>query len=359
VAFARSDGDRRASDAHLRKLRGKVVPLPQPAPPAAQPDPREQAEPLRSHDAAITETGRHPAVQPSPRSAEGAVFETGRHPTAVRPDATGRVTPGAQGAAKPLVLASHCLRRELAPAAPAARAIQLIAVAAGLTGVVGTWLLCGPRGLGLPVGGALLALAALAAMPMPYPARAMSLATVAGSVFAVVAWHRADRASDLEPVVLGLGVVVLAMALLFRSWHRASWLARALVAVGLALCAGWLWSSQALQQLLVLDSRFQAWFGPVLCVPFALLLLLSLLAFMDSRSTGACALWAALLLLWYGVHDWAALAVRYWPAGASRPLLERVPAEVAVTWFSAPLFAAVLAAALAQLLAVATADEPE
>jgi hypothetical protein len=209
------------------------------------------------------------------------------------------------------------------------------------------------------VGGALLALAALGAMPMPYPARAMSLATVAGSVFAVVTWHRADRAADLEPVVLGLGVVVLAMALLFRSWHRASWLSRALVGVGLALCAGWLWSSQALQQLLVLDSQFQAWFGPVLCVPFALLLLLSLLAFMDSRSTGACALWAGLLLLWYGVHDWTALAVRYWPAGASRPLLERVPPEIAVTWFSAPLFAAVLAAALSQLLAVATADEPE
>lgn len=194
---------------------------------------------------------------------------------------------------------------------------------------------------------------------MPYPARAMSLATVAGSVFAVVMWHRADRAEDLEPVVLGLGVVVLAMALLFRSWHRASLLARALVGVGLALCAGWLWSSHALQRLLVLDSNLQAWFGPVLCVPFALLLMLSLLAFMDSRSTGACMLWAGLLLVWYGIHDWAALAVRYWPAGAARPLLERVPPEVAVTWFSAPLFAAVLAAALSQLLAVATADEPE
>jgi hypothetical protein len=111
--------------------------------------------------------------------------------------------------------------------------------------------------------------------------------------------------------------------------------------------------------LLVLDSRVQAWFGPVLCVPFALLLLLSLLAFMDSRSTGACAVWAGLLLLWYGVHDWAGLAVRYWPAGSVRPLLERVPAEVAVTWLSAPLLAAVLATALAQLLAVAAADEPE
>jgi hypothetical protein len=287
------------------------------------------------------------------------VFETGRHAAVSRADTTGRVTPSAQAATKPLILASHCLRRELAPAAPAAQAIQMLASLAGLTGVIGTWLLCGPRGLGLPVGGALLALAVLGIVPMPYPARAMSLATVAGSVFAVVAWHRADRAADLEPVVLGLGVVVLSMALLFRSWHRASLLARALVGVGLALCTGWLWSSQALQRLLVLDSQVQAWFGPVLCVPFALLLLLSLLAFMDSRSTGACALWAGLLLLWYGVHDWAGLVVRYWPVGAARPLLERVPAEVAVTWLSAPLLAAVLATALSQLLAVATADEPE
>jgi hypothetical protein len=65
------------------------------------------------------------------------------------------------------------------------------------------------------------------------------------------------------------------------------------------------------------------------------------------------------VLTWYCAHDWTALLVRFWPAHALRPLLSRVSPEVAVTWFSAPLFAAVLAAALSQLLAVATADEPE
>ena len=362
VAFARSDGERRASDAHPRpKLRAEVVPLhprtaQDPLPPeseSARPGPSS----ARARDVAITETGRHPAVKLP--SAEGVISETGRHATVARGDATARVTPSGQVAAKPLVLASECLRRELAPATPAQRGVQLLAVAVGLIGMVGTWLVSGPRGLGLPVGGALLALSVLGVVPMPYAARAMSLATVAGSVLAVVTWHRTERAQNLDPLILGLGVVVLAMALLFRSWHRASAHARVLVGVGLALCAGWLWSSHGLQRLLVLESNVQAWLLPVLAVPFALLLLLSLLGFMDSGTTGGCALWAALLLVWYGVHDWADLAVRYWPVDAVGPALARVPAEVAVTGFSAPLFAAVLAAALSQLLAVSSADDSE
>lgn len=296
----------------------------------------------------------------SPRERGVAITETGKHPTVARSDAMARPTPSAQFAApRPLILASQALRRELAPASPAARPVQVLTAVIGLGGLIGTWLLCGPHALGLPVGGALLALAVLGLVPMPYPARATSLATVSGSALAVVTWHRVERANDLEPLVLVLGVVLLASALLFRGWHRASLLARALVGIGIALCAGWLWTSQALQHLLVLESQVQAWLQPVLAVPFGLLMLLALLAFMDSRTTGGCALWGALVLGWYCVHDWAALAVRVWPAHSIRPLLSRVPPEVAVTWFAAPLFAAVLAAALSQLLAVATSHESQ
>jgi hypothetical protein len=215
-------------------------------------------------------------------------------------------------------------------------------------------LVCGPHGLGVPLGGAFLALLVLEVVPMAYQARAAALVTVAGSGLTVVTWHRLERAGHLEPLVLMIGVTALAMALFFRSWHRASLLARALVALGIALCAGWLWMSGALQQLLVLESHWQAWLPPVLCLPFAVLLLLSLLAFMDSRTTGSCSVWAGLLLGWYTLYTWTELLSLYLPLRAQEFDLGRVHPEVAITLLSAPLFATALAAGLAQLLAVST-----
>ena len=117
--------------------------------------------------------------------------------------------------------------------------------------------------------------------------------------------------------------------------------------------------SGALQQLLILESHWQTWLPPVLGLPLTALLLLSLLAFMDSRSTGSCGAWAALLLGWYALYTWTELLGLYWPVQASSFELSRVPAEIALAVLSAPLFASALATGLAQLLAVATATEVE
>jgi hypothetical protein len=299
---------------------------------------------------------------PTAADADPPVPEPRTTPTghaAVRLAEGTRLTPSAQSAGRPPVLASEALRKDLAPATPAGPQVRRVIVALGLGGAAAAIALCGASGLGIPLGGAFLALAVLGFVPMPYQARAAAVVTVSGTALAVVTWSRLERAADLEPLVLLIGVLLLSMALLFRSWHRASLLARALVALGVILCAAWLGMSDGLQKLLILDAGWQRWLPAVLPLPLAIVLLLSLLAFMDSRSTGGCTAWASLVLGWYALHVWAELIPIYAPARARGFALDRGAAELAVTVLSGPLLAVVLAAGLAQLLSVATAAEPE
>jgi hypothetical protein len=254
------------------------------------------------------------------------------------------------------VLASEALRKDVAPATPGARPVRGVTALVGVLGV-GIALLLGSRqGLGIPLGGAFAALALLGLAPLAYAARAAAVVTIAGSGLAVVIWGRLDHGSQLDPLVPMIGCSVLATALLFRSWHRASVLARALVALGIALCAGWVWLSGALQRLLVLEGHWQSWLPALLVVPLVILLLLALLAYMDSRSTGACALWSALVLGWYALFAWLDVIELAWPDRSAQAEWHRVAPEVAIMLVSGPLFAIALALGLAQLLAVATAS---
>jgi hypothetical protein len=191
---------------------------------------------------------------------------------------------------------------------------------------------------------------------MTYLARAAATVTIAGSALAVVTWTALQRVGRLEALVLTFGVMVLATALLLRSWHRASLLARALVTLGIAVCSAWLYASATLSRLLVLEGGWQEWLPPLLVTPLPVLLLLSLLAFMDPRSTGGSRSWAALLLGWYGVHTWSELARLASAPTANRFDLQSVPAEFALTLLGAPLFEAAVALGLAQLLASVSAE---
>jgi hypothetical protein len=229
-----------------------------------------------------------------------------------------------------------------------------------LVGVLGlgiALLLGRMQGLGIPLGGAFAALALLGIVPLAYAARAAAVMTVAGSGLSVVIWDRFEHGESLDPLVPLIGCSLLATSLLFRSWHRASLLARALVALGIVLCAGWVWMTGALQRLLVLEGHWQSWLPALLVVPLVILLLLSLLAFMDSRSTGGCALWSALVLAWYALFAWLDVVLLAWPASAAHADWQRVSPDIAITLVSGPLFAVALVLALAQLLAVATASE--
>lgn len=318
-----------------------------------------RSQPSAAERPAPSEPGIAPtsrAVSLPPVSAP-STGRTSDPPPAARPNDTGsRLTPSAQSAARPPVLASECLRKDLAPAAPGARPVRGVTALVGVLGLGIALLLGRLQGLGIPLGGAFAALALLGIVPLAYAARAAAVMTVAGCGLSVVIWDRLEHGEPLDPLVPLIGCTLLATALLFRGWHRASLLARALVALGIVLCAGWVWMTGALQRLLVLEGQWQSWLPALLVVPFVILLLLSLLAFMDSRSTGGCALWSALVLAWYALFAWLDVIELAWPASAAHADWQRVSPDIAITLVSGPLFAVALALAFAQLLAVATAN---
>jgi hypothetical protein len=228
-------------------------------------------------------------------------------------------------------------------------------IAIGLVGLASALLTGAALGLAIPLGGAFLALAALGILPMSYSTRAAATATLGASGLSVVTWTQLQQRGEVKSMVLIAGVVILGTALLFRSWHRASLLARALVAVGIALCTTWVGMSATLHELLVLEGSWQHWLPPLLSMPLPVLLLLSLLAFMDSRSTGGAAVWACLLLGWYALFSWAGLIQLAWLHQA--PLDQGgVPANVAISMIARPLFCIVIAQGVAQLLAAAGAQ---
>ncbi|MFI5306026.1 MAG: hypothetical protein ACHQ53_01660 [Polyangiales bacterium] len=335
--------------AHGEPLPGaEVVPL--------RRQPKEEAAPSTavSPPDEATSAPRAPAHARAVGDARGdATQSSGAHRP--RADISGRLTPSAQSAARPPVLASEALRHELAPAAPASREARAWIASVGLVGVAAALIVRGPHGLATPVGAAFVALCVLALLPIDYAARAALVAVVSGAALALAALAMLDGAVSLQPLALMIGVTVLATALLFRSWHRASVLARGLVALGLVVCGGWLWLSGSLPRLLILEGEWQRFLQPVLAIPFTIVLLLSLLAFMDSRSTGACVAWAGSLLGWHLVYGWASLLIACWPPHAALDLT-RVSRATALVSISAPLFVVALSLGLAQLLAVATAD---
>jgi hypothetical protein len=348
--------ERDASESQVLSLRPNAA-LPSVGPPPVA----AGTLPLHGNAALSTEDGPSasplesagPAIDASSRRTPSGQF------TAARTHEGSRLTPSAQSAGRPPVLASEALRKDIAPASPAPLGVRRVTAALGILGAGATLVLGGPSGLALPVGGAFLALTLLGLVPMPYHARATALVTVAGSGLAVVTWSRLEQLAGIEPLVLLIGVLLLGMALLFRAWHRASLLSRALVAIGATVCAGWLSMSGALPRLLILEAGFQHWLPAVLVAPLIVVLLLALLAFMDSRSTGGCTAWAALLLSWFAAYSWAELLPLYLPAQARGLDLARVAPELVVPSVAIPLFAAVLAAGLAQLLSVATAEVGE
>ena len=76
---------------------------------------------------------------------------------------------------------------------------------------------------------------------------------------------------------------------------------------------------------------------------FVILCVLSLLAFMDDETTGACDIWAGCLLVWYAVHSVAREALVAEGAATDEAM--------STLGLTEPIFAAPLAVALAQLLA--------
>jgi hypothetical protein len=126
------------------------------------------------------------------------------------------------------------------------------------------------------------------------------------------------------------------------------------------VCAGFLAMSEALQRLPIVDPSWQAWLPQVLQLVLVLLLFLSLLAFMDARSTGGCDAWAFSLLGWYVLFR--AVETLAWRFPAASVVVDAAAAKVAAEasahaalHSAIPLLAGMFAIALAQLWAARAA----
>jgi hypothetical protein len=267
------------------------------------------------------------------------------------PHATGAHAP----VMRPPVLASEALQRDLTPAEPAPGLLRFWSPALGLLGVAATWLLTRGHGIGAPLGGAFAALALLGLPRMPYAARAGAIATVAATGLAVVLW--AEMGGDQGPraVVLTLTVTLLAAGLFFRAWHRASALSRFMVSLGILLGASFLWMSGGWSELTMMDTAWQSWAPRLVSFPFGILLMLSLLSFMNARTTAGAAAWATFVLLWYALYTTVHLLHSVWPKTAEAPDFTLVDSQTMLALGSAPIFSALLALGLAQLIAAGLA----
>jgi hypothetical protein len=252
---------------------------------------------------------------------------------------------------RPPVLASEALLRDLAPSRPARQTLRIWAPLLGCLGAAAVWLMTHGHGMGLPLAGAFGGLALLGLPPMPYAGRASAVVTVAATGLALVLWADATSAAGMPSIVLTLAVAVLATGLYFRAWHRASLMARLIVFVGAVSGATFLWMSGDLADLTVFDTAWQSWLPRVMGLSFGILLLLSLLAFMDARSTGGAAVWATFLVCWQALHAGVEIFRAAWPKSAASPDFSRVPTDILLALVSTPLLTTLFALGLAQLMA--------
>ncbi|HEX7480025.1 MAG TPA: hypothetical protein VF331_19665 [Polyangiales bacterium] len=256
---------------------------------------------------------------------------------------------------RPPVLASEALLRDMAPAEPAPRVLRGWAPALGTVGALAVWWLTLGEGLGVPLIGAFVALAMLGLSPMPYAARAWAIVMVSGSALSLLLWSNVSSPMAGESLLLTLVVTVLATGLHFRAWHRGSVLARVMVMVGAFGGAVFLWVSGEFSDLTMTDTAWQSWAPRLLGVPFGMLLMLALLAFMDSRTTGGTSVWGSAVLVWYGLYTYVELMCAVWPKAAPTADLSLATTSMLLSWVSGPLLTALLALGIAQVLAAVLA----
>jgi len=266
-------------------------------------------------------------------------------PAATVPAATQNVAGAeprlAQPAARPPFLASEILREDLMPAEPGRDVLTGTLRVFGALGLAIALWTHGSSPFALVSVGA-LALLATSALRLPHLTRAVAVATIAGSGLAVACFWQLALGGGAEGVLLAVSAPLLAGTLFFRAWYRGSSAARGLVGASLLSCVAWAWLT-ADAKLLSLDWTVQSWLPALLWCVFVILCVLSLLAFMDDETTGACDLWATGLLVWYLVQ-----AVAHEALSA-----DDLPAEqnLDALGLTEPIFAAPLAVAVAQLLA--------
>lgn len=333
----------------------KAVPvlLNSPRPAAFEPE-----QPVQESDTAVQPEAAAQHVQPAASHPDIAVVPGPAPAPALSPKppvAPPIAAVTSTGARRPPVLASEALLRDIAPSRPARHALRIWCPVLGVLGAANAWWLTRGQGLGWPLVGAFCALALLGLPPMPYSGRASAVSTVSATVLALLFWSDGPSEGGASRVMLTVAVNLLATGLLFRSWHRASVVARIVVAAGIALSSLHMWLSGEFHELTLSDVTWQSWLPRIVVLVYCILLLLSLLAFMDARSTGGASVWAAFVLVWQGLHSLVTIVHAGWPKGAEAFDLASVPADTLLAWTSTPLLSGLLTIALAQLLAAGLA----
>lgn len=335
----------------------KAVPqlLNSPHPPVSEASPVQELDSAVQPEAAAApaQSNSHNDIVVVPGPARAPVLSV-KPPAATQASGAPTMTPP-----RPPVLASEALLRDIAPSRPARHALRIWCPLLGVLGVANAWLLTRGQGLGWPLAGAFCALALLGLPPMPYSGRASAVATVSATALALLFWSDAPSEGGASRVMLTVAVNLLATGLLFRSWHRASLVARVIVSAGIALSSLHLWLSGEFHELTLFDMAWQSWVPRLVALLFCMLLLLSLLVFMDARSTAGAAAWAGFVLVWQGLHALTTILHEGWPKDAEAFDLARVPTETLLAWTSTPLLSALLTIALAQLLAAGLAGAAE
>ena len=285
-----------------------------------------------------------------------AASEAARDTPAPAPDASrSGVRPAAPSGSgehpKALVLASESLRADMAPNAPGRGLIRVAAAALGAVGAIAVLTVAGPTPAALGIAAALALVAALGIVPLDYRQRAVGLLAVALPGALAASILAAPRGGVPHGGLLALMVSGLAGALYFRAEYRASRLARGLVAAGVGLGAIWLIASGALSRVAAMEASWQSWLPITLGAALAVVLALALLGFMTHNSTGGCAAWATMLLVWLAVYETVVHAAVLFPA-AGDYLSGEWQLGVAVGPVATPIFAAIAALAVAHLLVV-------
>lgn len=257
---------------------------------------------------------------------------------------------------RPPMLASEILRADMVPHEPGHVGVARLLLIVGVVASVMSFAFGGASLASFLVCGGALLVCGVCLVELPFRTRARFVALV--SSLGLVACVVAAQAMHLPGTFAWLSVATtwLAASLFFRAFHRGSKRARAFVALGLGGCV--LWAVLAAQQgrFEAFAREWQLWLPTVLTGAFVMILVLSLLAFMTSGSTGGCHVWGALLLVWFAGYAALLASLQISPLeghGTATLVGELIPTVAIGT----PLFATATALALSQLLATARATE--
>lgn len=218
---------------------------------------------------------------------------------------------------RPPVLASESLEEDLRPTEPGRIALRRTGAAIGAVAAIAMVAIGGLDAWSLSIALAAAVVSGLCFAPLRYAMRATSVLAVSVVGLAVASYARIRAGLGAETLVLSIGMFVMAGGLFFRSWYRASKRARATVAAGVAILALWVVLAGGFGELTHLDPGWHSWAPAGLRVAIGLVLLLSLLAFMDQGSTGGATVWAVSALVLYATYTLVRVAAVTWQAHRS------------------------------------------